>query len=230
MLTHLAKPCYTVSMLEDQRSIKETYEYMRAEDQLQSPVDLIFIFGNGSEQQLLADKAVHVYHQQQALGASPVILCTGGIGKGSIRLDIPEATLLRDQLVEEYKIPSTYIFTETNSHNAGDNCRNGMVVIVKEGLSHDRIALVANSISMRRMRAVFELEASIASFKVRFFNCPTDKLIDTADLAEKSELFTELLKVVDWPRHSPKWSQEQEPAPSKKLVAYAREYSAKQSQ
>jgi hypothetical protein len=97
-----------------------------------------------------------------------------------------------------------------------------MQLILDEHLPHERIALVADSLAMRRMRAVFELEASLIQFQTQFFNCPTDKLPDFTNRTDQTELFSEIIKVADWPKHHPKWSQEQLPAPSDELVAYAR--------
>lgn len=201
---------------------KDAFHYMRADSHLSSPVDLTFVFGNGGEQQLIAEKAAQVYAMQRAMGSRAVMVCTGGIGKGSVRLDTSEAVLLRNQLIQDFGLPRGDIYAEQLSRNAGDNCRNGMRLILGEGLPHGRIALVAHALAMRRIRAVFELEASLIGFETEFFNCPTDRLPDFDNRLDQLELLGEIIKVVDWPEHDPSWSQAQTPAPSDELLAYAR--------
>lgn len=144
---------------------------------------------------------------------------TGGVGKDSGTLTIPEAEH-QARLLEQYGIPPDLLYLEPTAKNGAENSRRSIEVIRHRGLVHHKLILVMHPNNARRVYATHQLialegQGFVADYQIVTSNNP----FDPTDPATQKELISELLRVADWPAKG--WSEAQADLPLE-LVEWAR--------
>ncbi len=89
------------------------YEYLSLREE---PRKASLVMGFGIDDMRVPDACTRIYHQSLA----PLILFTGGAGRGSGTLKAPEALVFRDRAIRP-GVPSGSILTEHRSTNTLEN-------------------------------------------------------------------------------------------------------------
>jgi uncharacterized SAM-binding protein YcdF (DUF218 family) len=104
----------------------------------------------------------HLYRE----GKAPLVICTGGIATGGIRVR-PGAEDMAD-LLEALSVPKRVILTETNSGNTYQHARNLGPLFQERGIK--RVLLVTSAMHMPRSMSVFQRNCP----GIEFTAAPTD--------------------------------------------------------
>lgn len=180
----------------EKQKIALMFDYMSAGDSSLQRADGAFVFCRADP--LVAERASELY----ADGLVGYMLFTGGVGKDSgylAHLGIPEAAFQGALAHLVHRVPEDKIYLEVLARNGGENCRNGIDMIIERQLVHDRLTLVSHATSLLRCRAMFENEAQKKSFYSKLYSTPTLYSFDPNNPIDQKEAVSELLRLAQWP-------------------------------
>lgn len=205
-------------MKPDPAKFQAMFDYHSQGDLLadDAQVDGIFVFGRFDSE--LPRQAASLY---RAWTAGGYIMFSGGIGKDSgwlAEIEVPEAKYMAI-LANQFGIPTTALFLETQSLNGGDNARLGIDTIVYHGLPHDHLIALAHATSLRRLVATLRHVAKKKQFEAKISALASLYPFNPANPADQREAAGELLRLADYPDRD--WCERQNDLPLD-LVEYAR--------
>ncbi len=156
----------------------------------------------------------------EGLGAFVVI--SGGVGKDSGDLNVPEATYLHEGLVAEFPDLTVPVLTDTHATNGGDNVRNSLTIMDEYGLPYSHaLTGVAHATSARRLTEMMRHEAIKRGTPIdAVAGVPTKYQFDAENPTDQAEARAELLRLATWPDKD--WLQPQSDLPEN-LVDFARD-------
>ncbi|MFH1325767.1 MAG: ElyC/SanA/YdcF family protein [archaeon] len=181
----------------DTKKIQEIFDYMNKPTEFDS-VQGTIVFGRADP--LLAEKAGELYAKRK----SGYFLFTGGVGKDSGDLAVSEAEYLGNLAIKEFGVPSDVIYLETRASNGAENCVNSLDVILREGLEHDLIALLAHTTSSRRLAGMMDVMSRVEPYGENFGNTRFERVtsgyyFDPLNAVDQKEVIEELLRMANWP-------------------------------
>lgn len=203
----------------DTKKIKQIYDYLSAPS---LPYESAGVLAFGRKDLLIARKIVDLSHQKFA----DFVVITGGTGKDSGDLKIPEAEYLAretEALAQSTSVVLPPLFTETQSTNGAENVRNSLLLMRRAQLPHENALItVAHATSMRRLRAGVEHEfVTNGQVAPQLYSVPTNYDFDPSNPVDQNEAVAEMLRLADWP--SKGWLQTQLDMPPN-LVDFARDF------
>lgn len=192
-------------MPSDNGKYLELFEFHSAPETPQDPVGAV-VFGR---KDMLVAKAFADLAQVEMVKWA---IITGGVGKDSGDLQIPEAEYLA-QAAELYAgkwriiLPPFYL--ETQAKNGGENCRNSLDVIRRARLQQDyRITAVAHATSLRRLAHTLRHTAVELGLMINVINRePSRHQFDPSNPADRDEVIAETKRLLDWPAKG--WLQQE---------------------
>lgn len=130
-------------------------------------------------------------------------IITGGVGKDSGSLTIPEAEYLArevDDLVELRQLDLPPTFVETQASNGGENVRNSLDIIRRGKLALGAITAVAHGTSLRRLAAMAEHETALKGVQLTaVYRKPTNYDFNALNPGDQAEAIAEMKRLMDWP-------------------------------
>ncbi len=174
--------------------------------------DLVaFVFGRADP--AVAETATAVFNS----GLVNFVVVSGGFGKDSGDLLVPEAQYLRGIMIE-HGVPNERVYGEYAATNGSENCRFGIKLMHAEGLIEnwdelseadrsefepDRIVLVGHWASLFRlywqMETVGKRNGVNATYQLVPSSAPAE--LSDAYLGKfADELIAEFLRLMDWPQ------------------------------
>ncbi len=171
------------------------YDYLSQGTAILAPSDGAFVFGRQDSR--LAQVAADLFSKKLARWA----LFTGGLGKDSgslARLNLPEALYLASNSIM-LGIPAENVYVETAASNGGENCRNSLELIVKEGLNPSSLTVVAHATSLKRLVMMLQGEIANRNLDISLQSVGTDYPFDPASLSDALEVSQEILRMAEWP-------------------------------
>ncbi len=176
-----------------------------------------------------ADGAIVFCRQDPGMAAATAILfqrnlidwalLTGGFGKDSGDLKIPEAEHQRKLLMEQHHVSRSQLLIEPTASNGVENSRFSMRLILNSHLPYNDLILVMHPRNARRLHAVHTKIAREQGFTAEYEVVTMEELFDPENPSHQREVLRELLRVADWPGKG--WSDPQPDLPED-LVAWAR--------
>lgn len=154
--------------------------------------DLAFVFGRNDLS--LATAACSLWYADLVRN----ILVTGGVGKDSGDLTVPEADFLAEYMLRA-GIPAEHILIENQATNGGQNTRFGMKKVCESGVHHKRIILVGHATNLARLWAAHTFsvrkDVPLAGLAVYELFAPDYELQE----ADYPVLIAEYQRLLDWP-------------------------------
>jgi hypothetical protein len=179
-----------------ERKYSEIYDYLSAPE-LPSEATGSIVFGR--KDPLVAHKYVDL--SEQGLVKWGVI--TGGIGKDSGDLQVPEAEYLAQE-AEKYaaltdaELPPTFL--EIQATNGGENARNSLDVIRRGKLGHNVLLAVAHGTSLRRLAHMLDHAATKRNETIdTIYRAPSEYDFNASNPADQEEALAEMKRLMDWP-------------------------------
>jgi hypothetical protein len=201
--------------MSDTAHYNEMFDYLSTVPAPQESAGLL-VFGR-------ADALVaHAAGKTVMEGLGDFVVISGGVGKDSGNLKVPEATFLQEELHSAYPDLHVPVFTDTLATNGGDNVRNSLGIMDSEGLPYQNaLTGVAHATSLRRLTEIIRHEAIKRGTPIEVINgVPTAYKFDAENPADQAEARAELLRLADWPDKG--WLQPQSDVPAN-LVDFARD-------
>jgi uncharacterized SAM-binding protein YcdF (DUF218 family) len=130
-------------MLNSKSNAKVLYQYLFL---YEKPQKSDLVIGFGIDDMRVPDTCSRLYHSSNA----PAILFTGGVGKGSGSLTVPEAIAFRDRAVQS-GVPSASILVEQNSANTLENVLFSIKLLEDKQLYPKSIIIVTKPHLQRRV-------------------------------------------------------------------------------
>jgi len=128
---------------------------------------------------------------------------TGGVGKDSGDLKIPEAEYLArqaDMMAELRRVDLPMTIVETQATNGGENVRNSMEVMRRAKLGYNAITAVAHATSLRRLAAMVDHESSQTDTPIKLvYRKPSAYDFDISNPTDQQEAVAEMNRLADWP-------------------------------
>lgn len=121
------------------------WRYLHYEDILE-PSD--FILGFGSNDTSVAKRAAGLYHK----GLAPIVLFSGGIGKGTKDWQVSEADLFADIAIN-LGVPQKAVLIENKSTNTGENIKFSKELLIRNKIPSNRAIIVHQPNMGRRIHA-----------------------------------------------------------------------------
>jgi uncharacterized SAM-binding protein YcdF (DUF218 family) len=180
------------------------------------PAYAAIVFGRKDPR--LAIAAADLYYREKV----EHIVVTGGVGKDSGDLKVPEAEYLAAHL-RAVEVQSSKIAVEPSARNGGENCRFSMALL-SESLPTD-IVLVCHATSGRRVLELFKFEAQKFGFGGNLQLVVTGYPFDQTNQRDQEEVCAEILRLADWPGKS-FLASDLAPPPAE-MVAFARAFQNK---
>lgn len=148
-------------------------------------------------------------------------MLTGGFGKDSGDLKIPEAEHQRALLMEQYHVSRSQLLIESTATNGAENSRFSMRLILNSHLPYNSLILVMHPRSARRLYAVHrKIAREELDFTSQYQVVTMDDPFDPTNPSHQQEVLRELIRVADWPA---KGLSDPQPDLPVDLVAWARE-------
>ena len=198
------------------RLISEMYDYLSQGTAGLAPSDGAFVFGRQDSR--LAQLATDLYSKNLVRWA----LFTGGLGKDSgslARLGLPEALYLASNSIM-LGLPAENVYVETAASNGGENCRNGLDLIGRQGLKPSSLTVVAHATSLKRLVMMLKGEIENRNLGISVQSVATEYPFDPSSLCDALEASQEILRMADWPAN---YGYPEDPELGPKLVDYARQ-------
>jgi hypothetical protein len=202
----------------DKNKYSQIFDYFSAPV---APAESHGVLAFGRKDLLVARKIFDLSHTRFA----DFVVITGGIGKDSGDLAVPEAEYLAQGLSDianAHNADLPPVFTETQARNGAENARNSLLLMERAKLDYrPGITTVAHATSARRLAAGLEHEAVTSGKPIeKIYRVPTDYKFDPANLADQEEAVAEMLRLAEWPNKN--WLQPQPDLPAD-LVDFAQE-------
>ncbi len=193
-------------MSNNTRQLRETFDFLSAPDGAAfdaSGQTGAIVFGR--KDPLVAQAMVEAMNNPKDVLDWAVI--TGGIGKDSGDLQVPEAEYLAQQAEEYAKGIAAGLkpfFLETQARNGGENVRNSLVVMRRAGLLGPDIETslvgIVHATSARRLSEMIKHEAQRANVAVGAIGrIPTQYSFDPCNPADEEEAVAEMKRLISWP-------------------------------
>ena len=143
-------------------------------------------------------------------GKSKWAIITGGVGKDSGDLNIPEAEYLAqeaERYAAERGIDLRSFYLETQATNGGENARNSFDIMLQKQLGHETLTAVAHATSLRRLAHMLDHTAVERGLQVdTIYRVPSRYEFDPSNPVDQQEVIAETKKLLDWPAKG--WLQE----------------------
>ena len=128
---------------------------------------------------------------------------TGGVGKDSGDLTIPESEYLAHEAVristsKDIILPPTFL--ETAATNGAENVRNSLAIIRREKLGNGALTAVAHATSLRRLAAMVGHESVQTNTPVETtYRKPSNYNFDPTNPTDQQEALAEMNRLITWP-------------------------------
>jgi len=178
------------------KEYKQIFDYLSVDEQASHETGLV-IFGR--KDLLVARKALEIIQRGDAEWA----IITGGIGKDSGDLRLPEATYLVEEIHQQsvknnLTLPPLYLDTEAT--NGGENSRNSLMIMHNKELKYqDGVTAVAHATSSRRLGEMLKHAAHQQHQPLAVYREGTDYSFDPTNPIDQKEARGEILRLADWP-------------------------------
>lgn len=181
----------------DSGRIREIYGYLtkglvRNPPEDLRPADGAFVFGRADRR--LAEVAEELY----SLGLVSYILVTGGFGKDSGSLRIPESAYLAMAMIE-LGVPSQAIIMEDGASNGGENVRFGMKAILGSRRPFKDLITVAHSTSAWRLNATQQRQDRESGRQISYQVVGSGYPFNPENPIDQAEAISEILRLADGP-------------------------------
>lgn len=202
---------------------REMFDYLSAPQMPREQAGLL-VFGR--KDLLIARKVVDL----SRIKFASFVVFSGGIGKDSGNLKVPEAEYLATGArriacngFTPIKLPPFY--TETKSTNGGENVRNSVALMQAEHLPYENaLTTVAHATSLRRLTETVKHETVQRDTPIAtLYSVPSDYRFNPNNPSDQQEAVAEMLRIADWPAKG--WLQPQIDMPDN-LVDFARNQAA----
>jgi len=145
---------------------KIIWDYMLMHQKLEK-ADVIFVLGSGDVRS--AERAAEIYKE----GYAPLIVCSGGNGKGSDFTE-PEANIFSRRIIE-FGVPTEAVLLEPNSISTGDNIIFTKKLLETKNIFVKKIIPVSKPYVERRMFTAIrkqwpKVECIVASPQISYEN------------------------------------------------------------
>ncbi len=180
----------------------------------------------GRKNKLVGRKALEVVTRQ-----TPWIIITGGIGKDSGDLTVPEAeylaAIMQDEKDPDQTLPPMYL--DILATNGGENVRNSLDIIGSENLHHtDGLTVVSHATSLRRLAETMKHETAKRIQNVSpVYRIGSDYKFDVNNSTDRQEAIAEMVRLINWPKND--WLLPQENLPEN-LIDFTRDIEQKSNQ
>lgn len=175
---------------------KEIFDYLSSTESTSEPTGAI-VFGR--KDPLVARKLVDLSHDGRINWA----VISGGTGKDSGDLAMPEAAYLADQAEEYAALTATNlppILLETQAKNGGENARYSLDVIRRAQLGGRAITAISHATSLRRLAHTLDHAAITNGVDLnRIYREPTDYDFNAANPTDQAEALAEMKRLIEWP-------------------------------
>lgn len=172
----------------------QMFDYLRSPTAPQESAGLL-VFGR--QDQLVA----HAVGNAIMEGLSDYVVISGGVGKDSKGLRIPEAVYLREVIKNEFPNISTTMLTEKRATNGRDNVRYSLDLLDKHGLPYSHaLTAVAHATSARRLAETVRHEAIVRGTPIETVaGIASDYDFNPSNPSDQHEARAELLRLAHWP-------------------------------
>ncbi len=179
-----------------ERKYSELFEYLSAPETASSRTGAV-VFGR--KDPLVAEKLVTLSAEDRIKWA----VITGGVGKDSAGLSIPEAEYLAQE-AEKYAanrgVTLPPVLLETQATNGGENARNSLDVIRRAHLGHSVLTAVAHATSLRRLSHMLDHAAAQRDTPIdNIYRVPSDYHFDPDSPSDQAEAISEMKRLIEWP-------------------------------
>jgi len=142
----------------------------------------------------LARRTAELYHQ----AAFRWIIPTGGVGKDSGDLTVPEATYLASEMIRQ-GVDQSAIFPETEARNGGENARFSLQKAIEQNLLpiSSTIVAIIHSTSARRLAATLDHEARKLGWHGTILTVTSGYQPDFSNPKDQKEIMGEMIRMVD---------------------------------
>lgn len=204
---------FIINIMTETEKYLEMFEYLSTPDE---PVESAGLLVFGRKDALVAHAAGKAVLQ----GLGEFVVISGGIGKDSGDLAVPEAVYLHHELLAAYPELPVEVFTETAATNGGENVRNSLALMDEHRLEYRHaLTSVAHATSARRLTEMMRHEAIQRGTPIETVaGIATDYQFDPEYPADQQEAAAELLRLHRWPAKN--WLQSQPDLPQN-LVDFA---------
>lgn len=174
----------------------ELFDFHSTPEETTSPAGAI-VFGRKDKlvAQALTDLA--------ADGKVDWAILTGGKGKDSADLDIPEAEYLAREAEKQAAKRNTTLpplILETQATNGGENSRNSLDVIRRARFGHEAITVISHATSLRRLAHLLQHTAIENGVGINtIYRMPSRYEFNASNPADRDEVIAETMRLLDWP-------------------------------
>jgi hypothetical protein len=164
------------------------------------PAEAHGVIAFGRNDSRVAGKVVDVSRDSFA----DYVVFTGGVGKDSGNLRVPEATFLAGEasrIAAEYGHGLPPVYQETEAQNGAQNVRNSLALMRRKELAYQSgLIVVAHATSSRRLAAMLETGSKTLGEPVNpIYNVPTDYPFDPHNAVDQKEAVDEMARLAEWP-------------------------------
>lgn len=191
----------------------QMFDYLRT---VPNPAESAGLLVFGREDPLVAQAAGRTVMQ----GLGDYVVFTGGVGKDSGDLAVPESVYLADEYRRRFSGLHAPVYTEERAANGGENVRLSLDLMDRHGLPYQNaLTTVAHATSSRRLNEMARHESIQRGTPiVNLAGVSTDYPFDPTNPADQQEAEAELLRLHQWPGKN--WLQPQSDVPQN-LVDFA---------
>lgn len=193
-------------MPSDRGKFLELFEFLSASDAAAVPAGAI-VFGRNDK--LVAKAFANLAQAEMVLWA----IITGGVGKDSGDLKVPEAEYLAHEAelyAGQHRIKLPPFYLETQATNGGENVRNSLDLMRRGMLtnSYHRLTVVAHATSLRRLAHTLRhtvIERGLVIDVI--YREPSPYKFDPSNQADQDEAIAETKRLLEWPAKG--WLQQE---------------------
>ena len=175
----------------------EVFDYLSAPKAPTSPEGTV-VFGR--KDPLVAQRFVDLSGE----GLVKWVVITGGKGKDSGDLDIPESEYLAHEAEKYASLKDTRLplaFLETRAENGAENANFSLDIMRNENLGHAALTAVAHATSLRRLAHMLDHAATQREEPLgSVYRIPSNYSFDAKNPEDQAEALGEMKRLVEWPQ------------------------------
>jgi hypothetical protein len=202
----------------------DIFDYLSADEAASHETGTV-VFGR--KDLLVARKTLDIIQR----GDAKWTIITGGVGKDSGDLQIPEAVYLANEINEqsqkaELTLPPLYL--DITATNGGENARNSLAIISHNELDDSSgVTAVAHATSSRRLGEMLKHAAHQQENPLTVYREATNYNFDPTNPSDQAEARGEILRLADWPEKD--WLLPQSNLPEN-MIDFVRDIESKKNQ
>lgn len=130
-------------------------------------------------------------------------ILTGGKGKDSADLDIPEAEYLAREAelyADTRRVQLPRLILETQATNGGENSRNSLNVMRRAQFGHQALTVISHATSLRRLAHLLNHTAIDSGVSVgKIYRTPSRYDFNASNQVDRDEVIAETMRLLEWP-------------------------------